>query len=109
MPPPTTTPAFPSPIGSIMVLAALLLSGCTTLGLAPPHQSVSIFTTNQQVALRSSQADDSAVVAVLPKGTPVSLDGRVGSECVCWKVDTPEGTGWVYTWFLDMHLTDIGP
>ena len=61
------------------------------------------FQTVAEVALRSGQDDDSGVVAMLPKGTPVVPVGWVGSECVCWKVDTPQGTGWLYTRYIDLR------
>ena len=71
----------------------LLLCGCA----AEPVE----FVTNQEAPLRRFQTPDSAVVAVLPKGTPVVPTGRTGSECVCWRVATYAGTGWLYTRFID--------
>jgi hypothetical protein len=78
---------------AIFVLA-VLLSGCVDT------QPVE-FATNQQVALRERQAEDSPVIAVLPKGTPVVPIGPVSSDCACWKVGTYAGTGWLYTRFID--------
>jgi len=82
---------------------AALLAGCA-------HDQVSQYFTNNTVALRSSQEDDAEVVAWLPKGMQVVPDGVVGSHAnSTWKVDTPMGTGWVYTRYLTLKLTDIGP
>ncbi|MBV8776622.1 MAG: hypothetical protein JO032_19265 [Alphaproteobacteria bacterium] len=80
-------------------LGALLLGGCA-------REGVSTFTTNQDVVLRMTQADDSAITARVPRGTVVQRWGWVGSECECWLVTTPQGTGFVYTRYLDMHLAD---
>jgi hypothetical protein len=78
---------------AIFVLGALL-AGC--VGTYPVE-----FVTNQEVPLRRLEAADSAVIAVLPKGTPVVPIGPVGSNCVCWKVATYAGAGWLYTRFVD--------
>jgi hypothetical protein len=87
---------------SAVVFAGLLLGGCF-------NYESSEFTTNQDVVLRASQADDARITARVPKGTPVERLGWVGGECVCWLVATPYGIGFVYTRFLDLHLADIGP
>lgn len=90
-------------IGLGTVLASLFLAGC---GPAPNAQ----FFTTTDVALRSGQDDESSIIAYLPRGTLVVPDGRVGSECAsCWKVVTPEGTGWVYTNYLEMRMGDLQP
>jgi hypothetical protein len=69
-----------------------LLAGCA----ATDHPQ---FVTTQQVDLRSSEEGE-GVVAVLPRGTPVVPDGRVGGECECWEVSTAQGSGWLYTRFI---------
>jgi hypothetical protein len=81
---------------------ALLLGGCV-------DYANSEFTTNQEVELRMSQAEDSRVTAIVPQGSPVERLGWVGGECECWLVATPYGAGFVYTRFLDMHLADVNP
>ena len=81
------------------IVAALLLGGCV-------DYAKSEFTTNQDVALRLTQADDSAITARVPRGTPVERLGWVGGECTCWLVATPNGIGWIYTYYLDLHLAD---
>ena len=88
-----------SVLGAALLVAALLLGGCVN------YQN-SEFATNTDVALRFSQADDSAITAWLPRGTPVERLGWVGAECACWLVATPNGVGWVYTRYLDLHLAD---
>ena len=86
-----------------MIATAALLAGCA-------QEQVSEYFTNNTVALRSSQEDDSEVVAWLPKNTQVVPAGVVGSHSNgTWKVDTPMGTGWVYIRYLTLKLTDIGP
>jgi hypothetical protein len=90
------------------VAAGTLLTGC--IDVFPqfvifPHSQ---FVTIADINLRQGQADDSAVVARLPKGTVVSPIGQAGSSCdQCWRVVTPEGIGWVYTYFLTtLPITD---
>jgi hypothetical protein len=82
-----------------LMVAALLLGGCV-------NYANSEFTTNQDVALRLTQADDSAITARVPRGTPVERLDWVGGECTCWLVATPNGIGWIYTYYLDLHLAD---
>ena len=98
----TTRKPGRSVAGPALILAALLLGGCV-------DYAKSEFTTNTDVALRFTQADDSAITARVPRGTPVERLGWVGAECACWLVSTPEGIGWVYTRYLDLRLADIGP
>jgi len=81
--------------------AGLLLAGCfdrfTQLTLFPHSQ----FVTTDDINLRSGQDVDSSVVARVPKGTVVTPIGQTGSEChACWRVETPNGVGWVSTAFL---------
>ena len=92
----------------LVVAVGLLLTGC--IDVFPqfvifPHSQ---FVTIADINLRAGQADDSAVVARLPKGTVVNPIGQSGSECdQCWRVVTPEGIGWVYTYFLTtLPITD---
>lgn len=61
------------------------------------------FVTNAEVALRRTEEDESSVVAMVPEGTPVVPVGSTGGECMCWRVTTPQGTGWVYNRYLDLH------
>ena len=84
-----------------MLAAGLLLGGCfdrfTSLVLFPHSQFVTI----ADVDLLSGQEHESSVVAHLAKGTVVTPIGQMGSECnSCWRVDSPEGIGWVYTRYL---------
>jgi hypothetical protein len=88
------------PIG--VVLAGAVLSGCAPTSIAQ-------YFTNQDVALLSGQGEDSSVVAWLPRGTPLIPAGQVNSHGMPnWKVETPMGTGWVFTRFIDMRLADSG-
>jgi hypothetical protein len=86
-------------LGGAAIAGALLLGGCV-------NYATSEFTTNADVALHLSQADDSSITARVPRGTPVERLGWVGGECECWLVSTPNGIGWVYTRYLDLHLAD---
>jgi hypothetical protein len=88
--------------GITVAFAGLLLGGCV-------DYASSEFMTNQDVALRLTQADDSTITARVPRGTPVERLGWVGGECECWLVATPNGVGWVYTRFLALHLADSQP
>jgi hypothetical protein len=93
---------LPQRLRVAFVLAiGLLVAGCfdrfTQLALFPHSQFVTI----ADVDLRSGQDDESSIVAHLPKGTIVTPIGQVGSECpACWRVDTPQGIGWLYTGYL---------
>ena len=109
-------------------LLAALLCGCETGEPLPPFDVTSAFhppapfaipgtgymvgtpdfanahfATTTEVALRSGQEDEDPVVAILPKDTPVVLAGVTGSECVCVKVATPEGVGWLYTRYIALR------
>jgi len=93
---------------AFVMAVGLSLTGC--IDVFPqfvifPHSQ---FVTIADINLRQGQADDSAVVARLPKGTVVSPIGQSGSECdSCWRVVTPEGIGWVYNYFLTtLPMTD---
>lgn len=88
-----------STFGPALSLAALLLGGCV-------DYANSEFATNQAVALHLTQAEGSPVTARVPRGTPVERLGWVGDQCECWLVSTPDGVGWVYTRYLDLHLAD---
>ncbi len=85
--------------GLALIGVALLLAGCA-------DYARSEFTTNADVTLRLTQADDSTITARVPRGTPVERLGWVGGECTCWLVTTPYGAGWVYTRYLDLRLAD---
>jgi hypothetical protein len=86
---------------AFVVAAGLLLAGCfdrfSQLTLFPHSQ----FVTVDDIDLRSGQDDESSIVAHLPKGTIVTPMGQVGSEAnATWRVDSPQGIGWVYTRYL---------
>ena len=87
---------------ALVLVAGLLLAGCfdrfTQLALFPHSQ----FVTTADIDLRSGQDDESSIVAHLPRGTVVTPIGQVGSHCTaaCWRVDTPQGIGWLYTAYL---------
>ena len=68
----------------------------TGLVVPTPDFANAPFETNAQIALRSGEDDESSVVAVVPEGTPVVPVGTTGGECMCTRVTTPQGTGWVY-------------
>jgi hypothetical protein len=83
------------------IAAALILGGCFDRSTALVFFPHSQFVTVADVNLRSGQDDESSVVARLPKGTVVTPIGQSGSECsACWRVDTPQGVGWLYTAYL---------
>jgi hypothetical protein len=90
----------------VIPVAALMLAGCAIM---QSDMTTAKFQTVAEVALRSGQDDEASVVAMLPKGTPVVPVGWVGAECMCWKVDTPQGTGWLYTRYLDLRRLDEEP
>ena len=75
----------------------------TGLMLPSPDFSQARFETNADIALRSGEDDESSVIAMLPEGTPVVLAGTTGSECMCVRVATPQGTGWVYNRYLSLR------
>jgi hypothetical protein len=86
---------------AFVIAAGLLLAGCfdrfPQLALFRHSQ----FVTTNDIDLRSGQDVDSSVVARLPKGTVVTPIGQTGSNCqACWRVETPDGIGWVSTLFL---------
>lgn len=81
--------------------AALLLTGCfdrfPQLAFFPHSQFVAI----TDIELRSGQDDESSIIGHVPKGTIVVPIGQMGSENnATWRVNTPEGIGWVYTRYL---------
>jgi hypothetical protein len=86
---------------AFIVAAGVMLGGCfdrSTAFVLFPHSQ---FVTVADVDLRSGQHDDSSVIARLPKGTVVTPIGQMGSECSsCWRVDSPQGVGWLYTYYL---------
>lgn len=61
------------------------------------------FVTTAEVGLRSGQEEEEPVIAVLPEGTPVVLAGTTGSECLCEKIATPFGVGWVNTRYVGLR------
>jgi hypothetical protein len=85
----------------VALLAGLLLGGCfdrfTSLALFPHSQFVTI----ADVDLRSGQDAESSIVGHVAKGTIVTPIGQMGSEAnSTWRVDTPQGIGWVFTRYL---------
>lgn len=88
-----------SAVRSALGIAGLLLVGCA--GPGTPE-----FTTNQEVALHLTQSAESPVTARVPRGTLAEPLGWVGDQCECWLVTTPNGTGWIFNRYLDMHLAD---
>ena len=81
--------------------AVLPLAGCfdvfPQLALFPHAQFVTI----TDVDLRSGQDAETSIVGHLPKGAIVSPIGQAGSEAnATWRVDSPQGIGWVYTRYL---------
>lgn len=100
-------------------LSAVLLCACTPEALPPidvttpfippapfevpftgvmvptPDFAAALFETNTEIALRSGEDYESSVVATLPEGTPVVPAGTTGGECMCTRVATPLGTGWL--------------
>jgi uncharacterized protein involved in propanediol utilization len=86
---------------AVIAICGFLLAGCvdvfTPLVLFPHSQ----FVTVADVDLRSGQDDESSIVAHVPKGTIVTPIGQMGSEAnAAWRINTPEGIGWVYTRYL---------
>jgi hypothetical protein len=61
------------------------------------------FETIAEVALRSSEEDESRVIAHLPEHTPVVLAGTTGGHCGCLRVATPLGTGWLYENYVEIR------
>jgi hypothetical protein len=88
------------PAAAFTFIACGLLAGCLTPPLAtlvaPPVYN---FVTTAEIALREDAEDESHVVAMLPKGTPVAPVG-VNSECNCWQVEALGHTGYVYNRYL---------
>jgi uncharacterized protein YraI len=83
------------------IAVVLTLTGCfdrfPQLAFFPHSQFVTI----TDIDLRSGQDDESSIVAHVPKGTIVVPIGQMGSETdATWRVNTPEGIGWVYTRYL---------
>jgi uncharacterized protein YraI len=80
--------------------ATSLLSAC-----APASDAE--YATTAEVALLSGQGEDASIVAWLPRGTPLVPTGQVDSHgTAAWRVDTPMGTGWVYTRFISLRIPD---
>ena len=96
------------PAVAFTAMACGLLAGCLTPPLAtlvaPPVYN---FVTTDEIALRDGAEDESPVIAILPKGTPVAPVG-VNSECNCWEVDALGHTGYVYTRYLSGPILTAG-
>lgn len=94
------------------LVAVLLLSGCLGMpnssfdipftGIVVPQSDFATagWVTTAEVTLRAGQDDEARPVALLPRGTPLVPIGIVGAECDCWKVDSPAGSGWLYTRYI---------
>jgi len=86
---------------AFVIAAGVMLGGCFDRSTALVFFPHSQFVTVADVDLRSGQDDESSIVARLPKGTIVTPIGQSGSECnACWRVDTPQGVGWLFTRYL---------
>lgn len=81
------------------VLASGLLAACTPALENVFRAPVYNFVTTDEVALRDGAEDESPVIAMLPRGTPVAPVG-VNSECNCWQVDALGHTGYLYTRYI---------
>ena len=88
------------PAVAFTIVACGLLAGCLTPPLATLfREPVYNFVTTDEIALREDAEDESHVIAMLPRGTPVAPIG-VNSECNCWQVEALGHTGYVYTRYL---------
>ena len=88
------------PAVAFTIVACGLLAGCLTPPLATLfREPVYNFVTTDEIALREDAEDESHVIAVLPRDTPVAPIG-VNSECNCWQVEALGHTGYVYTRYL---------
>ena len=67
----------------------------TGLMVPTPDFANATFETSTEVALRSGEDYESSVVTTLPEGTPVVPAGTTGGECMCTRVATPLGIGWL--------------
>jgi len=86
---------------AIFTIIACGLTGCVTPALENVFRApVYNFVTTDEVALRESAEDESPVIAMLPKGTPVAPVG-VNSECNCCQVDALGHTGYLYTRYIE--------
>ena len=75
----------------------------TTIMVPTPNFANANFMTMAEVGLRSGQDEESPVTTVVPEGTPVVLAGVTGSECLCEKIATPLGVGWVNTRYVGLR------
>lgn len=75
----------------------------TGLMVPTPDFSAAKFVTRAEVALRSGEDDESSIVATLPEGTPVVFAGNSGGECMCSRVATPAGVGWLYDRYIELR------
>ena len=75
----------------------------TGLMVGTPDFANAHFATIAEIGLRLGQDEESEVIATVPEGTPVVLAGVTGSECLCEKIATPLGVGWVNTRFVGMR------
>jgi len=67
----------------------------TGMVIGGPDFAQAPFETVTETELRSGEEYESSVVAVLPEGTPVVTVGTTGGECMCTRVATPLGVGWI--------------
>ena len=87
-------------LSALVLIACGLLSGCLTPALRSVfREPVYNFVTTDEVGLREDPEDESHIIAILPKGTPVAPVG-VNSECNCWEVEALGHTGWLYQRYI---------
>jgi hypothetical protein len=67
----------------------------TGMVIGNPDFAHAPFETVAETVLRSGEEYETSVVADLPEGTPVVPVGTTGGECMCTRVTTPLGTGWI--------------
>lgn len=78
-------------------VAGLLLAACTPAPALPPQFAAAPFMTRAEVPLRSGPADSASTIALLPPRTPLLSLETGPTE---WKVDTPDGAGWLYVGYI---------
>jgi hypothetical protein len=98
-----TEPIPPFDVTSQFIPPAPFEVPFTGIMASTPDFANAKFETLAEVSLRASEEDESRIVATVPEHTPVVLAGTTGGECVCVRVATPQGVGWVYTRYIDMR------
>jgi hypothetical protein len=98
-----TEPIPPLDVTSPFIRPAPFEVPFTGIMSSTPDFANAKFETLAEVSLRASEEDESHVIATVPEGTPVVLAGTTGGECVCLRVATPQGVGWVYSRYVGMR------